>query len=90
VLNWVYTAAAHCQLTLRPAVSAEKRPHRLTGLMPPGRFTGTGNARPVSNTLPLVLSGTVVTQRLLALSKVVVGVEASVENVMAALGTLTS
>lgn len=63
-------------------------PLQLTGLMLPGRpLAGTANAKPVRNTRPVSVTGTEVSQRLFAASKLVVVKEMVGEKLTEAPGT---
>lgn len=63
-------------------------PLQVTGLMPLGSpLAGTGNVKPVRNTLPVGVSGTVVSQRLVAASKLVVVMVIVGEKLIEAPGT---
>ena len=65
-------------------------PLQVTGLMPLGSpLAGTGNVKPVRNTLPVGVSGTVVSQRLVPVSKLVVVMVMVGEKLIDAPGTFT-
>src|SRR5436853_4371408 len=72
-LNCVYTALAHCQLTVTPLRLLTKRPDHLTPWMPPGKPpAGTTNGTPTMNSFPAVFSGvTVCHMPVLVLNEVV-------------------
>jgi hypothetical protein len=53
VLKLVYTAAPHCQFTVRPDVLLEKVACQITSFIPPGRpLAGTAKVRPANKSLP--------------------------------------
>jgi hypothetical protein len=86
VLNVVYTAADHCQLTCTPGVSVVNVAFHVTGLIPPGKpAAGTWKTAPVRKSLPDVLVGAAVTHA--PLEKVVVAVVAPGVSVIVASGT---
>jgi len=80
VLNVVYTAAAHCQLMLTPALLVNW-PLHVTGLIPPGKSTGTWNAKPLRNVFPPSPVGVTVSHVLVAVLKTVVASVAAGSNV---------
>ena len=51
-MKLVYTAAAHCQLTVTPGVSEVMVPLQVTGLTPPGIVAGTKYENAEKNVFP--------------------------------------
>jgi hypothetical protein len=88
VLNVEYTAAAHCQLMLTPALLVNC-PLHVTGSIPPGKLTGTGKARPLRKVFPGRLGRETVSHVFVPVLKTVVACGAPGSNVTIASGTLS-
>jgi len=82
----VYTAAAHCHLMVTRALVV-KSPVHVTGLIPPGKLTGTWNARPLRKVFPARPGSDTVSHPFAV--KVVVASVATGLNVTMASGTLS-
>jgi len=88
LLNVVYTAAAHCHLMVTCALVV-KSPVHVTGLIPPGKLTGTWNARPLRKVFPPRLGSDTVSHVFVVVLKTVVACIAAGLNVTMASGTLS-